>query len=82
MRMSVSSLPRVLRRSLRVKIIAWFFVPTAIILLAVALVKFYAYQDVTEDLVIERDQDLTRLSAGQLATELEEYINLLNDVAQ
>ena len=78
----MSSIQRLLRRSLRVKIIAWFFVPTAIILLAVALVNFYAYQDVTEDLVIERDRDLTRLSAGQLTTELEEYINLLSDVAR
>ena len=81
-RMSPRALLRLMRKSLRVKIIAWFFLPTAIILLAVALVNFYAYQDVTEDLVIERDRDLTRLSAGQLATELEEYINLLSDVAR
>ena len=77
-----SNILRLLRSSLRVKIIAWFFVPTAIILLAVALVNFYAYQDVTEELVIERDRDVTRLSASQLATELEEYTNLLGTVAQ
>ena len=45
-----------LLKSLRTRIIAWFFVPTAIILVSVALVNFYAYQQVTEDLVIERDR--------------------------
>ena len=35
--------------SLRTKIIAWSFIPTAIILLAVAWVTFTAYQQVTED---------------------------------
>ena len=63
--------------SLRTKIIVWFFVPTAIILLAVALVTFTAYQQVTEALVIERDQELIRLAASQLATELTEYTDLL-----
>jgi hypothetical protein len=65
--------PGLPKGSLRIKIIAWSFVPTAIILFAVALVTFTAYQRVTEDLVIERDQELTRLSAGQLATDLAEY---------
>ena len=35
-------------RSLRLKIIAWSFVPTVIILVAVALFGFNAYQQVTE----------------------------------
>ncbi len=64
-------------RSLRTKIIAWSFVPTAIILAAVALVTYYAYQQVTAELVIERDQDLTRLLARQVATELAEYSDTL-----
>ena len=38
--------------SLHNKIIAWFFVPTMIILVVVAAVIFYAYQQVTEYLVI------------------------------
>ncbi len=65
------------RMSLRTKIIAWSFVPTAIILAMVALVTFTAYQQVTQDLVIERDQELTRLSTGQLTAELAEYAELL-----
>ncbi len=68
--------------SLRTKIITWSFVPTAIILIVVALVTYYAYQQVTEKLVIERDQELTRLSAGQLAAGLAEYTDRLTALAR
>jgi len=68
--------------SLRTKIIAWSFVPTMIILVAVAVVIFYAYQQVTEDLVIERNQELTRLAAGQFMAELKEYVDLLDTEAR
>jgi PAS domain S-box-containing protein len=68
--------------SLRIRIIAWAFIPTAIILMAVALVAFYAYQKVTEDLVIERDQQVTRLSADQLADALAEYVGILSSLAR
>ncbi len=73
---------RFFKGSLRIKIITWAFVPTAIILLAVALVNFYAYQRVTEELVIERDQDVTWLSAGRLQTELTKYADLLDGLAR
>ena len=59
--------PRVRWPSLRVKIIAWSFVPTTLLFLAVALVTFGAYARVTEDLVFGRDQDLARRSASQLS---------------
>jgi len=81
-RFARNALQNLLKGRLRTKIILWSFVPTAIILLSVALVNFYAYQQVTGELVIERDQDLTRLSAGQLRTELTEYVNLLDSVAR
>ena len=68
--------------SLRTKIIAWSFVPTAIILIAVALVTYYAYQQVTEELVIKRDQELTHLSADQLAAGLAEYTDRLTALAR
>ena len=68
--------------SLRLRAIAWFFVPTAVILVAVVLVNFYSYQDVTEELVIERGQDLPRLEASRLASDLEEHTDLLFDVAR
>ncbi len=66
---------------LRAKIIAWSFVPTAIILTAVALVGFYAYQQVTETLTIQSSRELARLSAGQLAAELTDYSRTLTTLA-
>jgi nitrate/nitrite-specific signal transduction histidine kinase len=66
------------RMSLRTKIIGWSFVPTAVILAIVAWATFNAYQQVTEDLVIERDQELTRLLANELAREMGKYIELLS----
>jgi signal transduction histidine kinase len=66
-----------LKKSLRNKIIAWSFVPTAIILVAVTLVSVYTYQRVTENLVIERDRELTRLAAQVLATDLAAYTDPL-----
>jgi signal transduction histidine kinase len=66
-------------RSLRNKIIAWSFVPTAIVLVTVALVAFYTYHRVTESLVIKRDRELTRLSASLLATELKAYTDPFTD---
>ncbi len=70
------------RTGLRTKIIAWSFVPTAIILTTVALVGFDAYQQVTEDLTILTSREVTRLSAGQLAGELSDYSILLTTLAR
>lgn len=62
---------------LRKKIILWAFVPTAIILIAVAAVNYIAYRKVAETLIIERDEEVTRLAASQIATSLTEYAELL-----
>jgi len=67
---------------LRTKIILWSFVPTAIILLAVAIVTLYSYVRVTEDLVVGRNQELARLSAGKLIAELGQYADLLAALAR
>jgi PAS domain S-box-containing protein len=69
-------------RGLRTKIITWSFVPTAIILLAVVVVTFLAFQRVTEELVLERDLEVTFVSASQLAADLREYENLLAGVTR
>lgn len=69
-------------RSLQVRIIAWSFIPASIILTAVALVTFYAYQRVGEDLVLGRNQELTRLYASQMASEVGQYADLLEGVAR
>jgi PAS domain S-box-containing protein len=68
--------------SLRNKILAWSFIPTAIILLAVALVAYYAYQQSTFELVIEQNRELARLSAGQVANEMTEYTGNLTLIAR
>lgn len=70
------------RHSLRHKVIAWSFVPTAIILGAVALLLLRSYQGVTETLVIERDRELTRLQSELLADDLSQYATLLSQVAR
>jgi hypothetical protein len=75
--LKASNLGKVRLRGLRVRIIAWSFVPTAIILAAVAWAAFYAYQQVTQDLVMERNQEVARLSAGQLAAGFSQYGALL-----
>jgi nitrate/nitrite-specific signal transduction histidine kinase len=71
----------ILKGSLHTKIITWSFVPTALILAAVAWVTFAAYQQVTEDLVIERNRELTRFSAGEFAARLTSYTGLLTEYA-
>jgi len=65
--------------SIRNKIIIWAFVPAAIILISVAVVSLSAYNNVTERLVIDRDKELTRLSAQVLGTELASYANPPSD---
>jgi nitrate/nitrite-specific signal transduction histidine kinase len=67
--------------SLRAKIIAWSFVPAALILAAVAWLTFVSYQQVTEDLVIERNQQLVRSWAGGLSAQLAGYATLLTEYA-
>ncbi len=66
-----------MKLSLRTKIIAWSFVPTAILLLLVALAMYVAYQQVTENFALQRDVELTRLSASQLSAGFEDYIDRL-----
>jgi signal transduction histidine kinase len=70
------------RSRLRNKIIAWSFVPTAIILFLVALSLYFAYQQVTEELVFKRDEEVTRLSASEISASFEEYIDRLSVLAR
>lgn len=82
---AISAIPRRLfsrQWGLRLKILAWSFIPTFVILLAVATVNFVAYQQVTEELVIGRDRELVRLAATQLANDLNAHVNLLTAVSR
>ncbi len=61
--------------SLRVKIIAWSFVPTVIILSAVAWFTFYSYQKVIGDLAIKQESDVVRIKFGQVTEALGKLID-------
>ena len=53
------------RLCLRTKIIAWSFIPTVIILSAVAWFTFYSYQKVLGDFAIKQDREIVREKAIQ-----------------
>jgi signal transduction histidine kinase len=67
---------------LRTRILLWSFVPTAVILLAVAVTIYFAYRQIAADLVTGRNQQLTRLSAAELATSLNAYTGTLTSLAR
>jgi len=66
---------------LQAKMTTGVLVPTAIILAAVGALAFYASQQVTADLVLERNRDRTQLLANQLSAELEAYQRPLGSLA-
>lgn len=74
--------PKTVNFRLRSKIIAYSFVPTAIILLLVALTNYFAYQQVTEEMVISRDRELTRLTASEISASYEGFIDQLSALAR
>jgi HAMP domain-containing protein len=67
---------------IRGRLIGWFVVPTILVLATVAIVNVFAYQSVTEDLVVARDKDLLRLSAIQLSASFEDYEIRLYDAVR
>ncbi len=73
---------RFIRPTLRIRIVAWSFIPTAFILLAIALLILYAYQRIAEDLVVKTNEELTRRAAGQLSSSLGSYVNSLDVLAR
>ena len=58
---------------LRTRILAWSFVPSAVILFAVAFVAVNAYSRVTEQQAVQRNQELARLSSANLAAEISQF---------
>ena len=70
------------RGRLQQKIIAWSFIPTALVLVAVALVNFQAYQKVTEELVVQRNRELARLLAARVSTEFTELARRSEDLSK
>ncbi|HSM56589.1 MAG TPA: GAF domain-containing protein [Candidatus Sulfomarinibacteraceae bacterium] len=66
----------------RSKIVAWAFIPAALILGSVALVAFFGYRQVMADMVMERDRQLVQLAAMQLAGDLDERASPLGQAAR
>jgi nitrate/nitrite-specific signal transduction histidine kinase len=62
-------------KSLRIKIITWSFIPTAIILSAVAWFTFYSYQKVIGDQAIKLNQEIVQEKAKQAITALNNKIS-------
>jgi hypothetical protein len=67
--------PKLNPDSLSTKIIAWSFIPTIIILTAVAWYTFYAYQKVTSELVIRQDQEMVELKIRQITENIIQVFN-------
>lgn len=65
------------RRSIKTKIISWSFVPTIIILISVALVTFYSYQKVTEDLVFSQSNVVANYMSDKARQVFAELFNPL-----
>ena len=61
--------------SLRTKIITWSFVPTVIILSAVAWFTFYSYQKVIGDLAIRQDLEILNSKVSKAAQAINNLIN-------
>jgi hypothetical protein len=61
--------------SLRTKIIAWSFVPTVIILSAVAWFTYYSYQKVIGDLAIKQDVEILNSKVTKAAEAINNLIN-------
>src|SRR5512137_783304 len=64
-------------RSLQVKIIAWSFVPTVIILSAVAWFTFYSYQKVIGDLAIKEDSAIVQSKTQPL---FQAFVDIANPI--
>jgi len=65
----MEEIPSPLRGNLRNKIIGWTFIPSLILLAAVAWYVFYAYQQAAAELVIRQAQEVTSARALKLGME-------------
>src|SRR5512135_3340860 len=61
--------------SLRTKIIAWSFVPTVIILSAVAWFTFYSYQKVIVDQALKQDHEMAVSNTNQIMQVIVDTVN-------
>jgi len=65
------------RKSLRSKIIIWYFIPTCVILLLVAVVSLSALQKTAENSVLDQAAQTTSLASNQLSMQIRTYLEPL-----
>lgn len=70
------------RPGLQLKIVAWSFIPAAIILLGIGLFSFLLFRAVIESLMIENNRARTELMAEQIGGELATLADQLKNVAR
>ena len=68
-------------RSLRAKTVLSALVPIALVLVAMAVIGLYAYEQVARDVVLQRDAELARVSAERLSEGLARHSQLLQNAA-
>ena len=68
-------------KSLRTKTILFALLPTILVLVVVALIALYAYEQVARDVVRQRDTELARITAARLSEGLSSHGQRLQNVA-
>ncbi|MFQ6116991.1 MAG: PDC sensor domain-containing protein, partial [Candidatus Bipolaricaulia bacterium] len=68
-------------KSLRAKTVLSALIPTALVMVVVAIIGLYAYERAARDVVQQRDAELARVSAARLSEALSRYSRVLLSVA-
>ena len=68
-------------KSLRAKTVLSALIPTALVMVLVAIIGLYAYERAARDVVQQRDTELVRISAARLSEALSRYSRVLLSVA-
>ena len=69
-------------RSLRTKTILWALLPIALVLIVVAVVTLYAYEQVMRDVVQEWETELAETLAARLSEGMNHYGWVLQTIAE
>jgi nitrate/nitrite-specific signal transduction histidine kinase len=68
-------------KSLRARTVLSVLIPTALVMVAVAIIALYAYERAARDVIQRRDTELARVSAEWLSDNLGQYSRVLQNAA-
>ena len=68
-------------KSIRTKTVISALIPMGLVLVAVAIIGLYGYEEVARDVVRQRDSELARVSASRLSEGLSQYSRILKNIA-